>query len=125
MAVDEDASSTYSVFLENGFNVTYGDGDHVTGDYFTDTLTIAGATVHGFTMGLGKDADGLTFGLVGVGYPGLEAIAANDPSDAYPSLGETLVRQNLTNTNAYSLWLNDLGKCLCLPKLDVQYGTLC
>ncbi|ERT03329.1 uncharacterized protein SPSK_09029 [Sporothrix schenckii 1099-18] len=105
---DADASSTYSVYRENGFNITYGDGDHATGDYFTDTLAIAGATVKGFTMGLAKDAEGLTFGLVGVGYPGLEAIASKDPSDAYPSLGESLVRQNLTNTNAFSLWLNDL-----------------
>lgn len=112
LAVDADASSTYSVARENGFNITYGDGDHVTGDYFTDTLAIAGATVKSLTMGLGKDAEGLTFGLVGVGYAGLEAIAAKNPSDAYPSLGETLVRQNLTNTNAYSLWLNDLGMCL-------------
>ncbi|CAK7237456.1 hypothetical protein SBRCBS47491_009981 [Sporothrix bragantina] len=106
--INIDASSTYSVALENGFNITYGDGDHVTGDYFTDTLAIAGATVKSLTMGLGKDAEGLTFGLVGVGYAGLEAIAAKDPSDAYPSLGETLVRQNFTNTNAFSLWLNDL-----------------
>jgi len=46
LSVDPSKSSTFKDILPGNFTATYGDGSKVTGDYFTDTLTILGATVN-------------------------------------------------------------------------------
>jgi len=65
-------------------------------------------------MGLGKETD-IPYGLVGVGYTSNEAIVSTTRtlSSAYPNLPVSMVNQGLINTNAYSLWLNDLGRSEC------------
>lgn len=87
------------------------DGSHSTGDYITETFEIGGATVRNVTMGLGLDTD-IPYGLVGIGYAINEAIVAGTRSaaNAYPNLPVVMLNDGLINSNAYSLWLNDLGK---------------
>lgn len=56
---------------------------------------------------------------MGVGYPLLESIVTNAPAEGaslsqaqslqYSNLPKALAEQNITNTIAFSLWLNDLG----------------
>lgn len=60
-------------------------------------------------MGLGLKTD-IPYGLVGVGYALNEAIVANSgsASSAYNNLPVLMQKEGLINTNAYSLWLNDL-----------------
>lgn len=64
-------------------------------------------------MGLGESTD-INFGLVGIGYKTDEAIVSSedDLSYAYNNLPLMMVKEGVINTNAYSLWLNDLGGCL-------------
>lgn len=59
-----------------------------------------------FQMGIGLEATGiLGNGIMGVGYQ-----AGEETSTPYPSVMEEMVSQNLILTQAYSIWLNDLGK---------------
>lgn len=92
------------------FKIKYVDGSHSTGDYITETFEIGGATLTNVTMGLGLDTD-IPYGLVGVGYALNEAIVAGTrtSASAYPNLPVVMMTEGLINTNAYSLWLNDLG----------------
>ena len=62
-------------------------------------------------MGLGLQTD-ISYGLVGVGYAVNEAIVGQTLSfsSVYPNLPVQMVNENLINTVAFSLWLNDLGR---------------
>lgn len=106
---DPSKSDTFVDVGKNEFNISYVDGSHSQGDYFTDRFEIGGAVVN-VTMGLGIDTD-IAYGLVGVGYALNEAIVADTHSanSAYPNLPVTMEQEGLINTIAYSLWLNDLG----------------
>lgn len=106
--VDANASSTFDNVLPGEFTITYGDETSSKGDYMTDVFSIGDASLKSLVMGLGIDTD-IAFGLVGVGYPSNEAIEQVDPQNEYRNLPLELVRENITNTVAYSLWLNDLG----------------
>ncbi|KAK0624615.1 mitochondrial elongation factor g 1-like protein [Bombardia bombarda] len=108
-AFDPSDSSTFNVTLPNEFDISYVDGSSSKGDYFTDVFEIGGATLQNMTMGLGSTTD-IPYGLVGVGYAVNEAIVGNtgNISTAYANLPLHMMREGLINTNAYSLWLNDL-----------------
>jgi len=79
----------------------------VTGDYFTDVLTIGDTTVTQFTMAVANDVTGESEieSVFGVSFEGLEASASGSGYDNYPL---ALVKQGLTETVAYSLWLDSL-----------------
>ncbi|KAJ9151831.1 Acid protease [Pleurostoma richardsiae] len=104
-----DNSSTFDDVGEGQFDISYVDGSHSRGDYFTDAFEIGGANLSNLTMGLGIDTD-IPYGLVGVGYALNEAIVSDtqSASSAYPNLPLAMQEEGLINTNAYSLWLNDL-----------------
>ena len=59
-------------------------------------------------MGLGLNAT-LSHGVIGVGYAINEA-SMETAGIQYENLPIALVRNNITATSAYSLWLNDLSK---------------
>lgn len=107
--VNPNASSTFTDAGKGTFDISYVDGSFSNGDYFMDTFQIAGATVSNVTMGLGLNTT-IAYGLVGVGYTLNEAIVdtENSLSAAYPNLPVVMVNEGLIDTNAYSLWLNDL-----------------
>ncbi|KAK4231160.1 mitochondrial elongation factor g 1-like protein [Podospora fimiseda] len=106
---DPSRSSTFEVVGDNEFDINYVDGSSSKGDYFTDLFEIGGATIQNMTMGLGQQTD-IAYGLVGVGYAVNEAIVGTTQSlsSVYPNLPVNMVNENLINTVAYSLWLNDL-----------------
>lgn len=60
-------------------------------------------------MGLGKDTT-IPYGLLGVGYSSNEAIISTEASLSaqYQNLPALMMSEGMINTNAYSLWLNDL-----------------
>ncbi len=95
---------------QDTFSIAYVDGSKSQGDYFTDVFEIGGTSLQNITMGLGKQTD-IPFGLVGVGYASNEAIVSDtrSPSSQYPNLPVSMMTEGLIPTNAYSLWLNDLG----------------
>ncbi|KAK3987776.1 mitochondrial elongation factor g 1-like protein [Cladorrhinum sp. PSN332] len=106
---DPSQSSTFNVVGDDEFDINYVDGSSSKGDYFTDVFEMGGATLQNMTMGLGQQTD-ITYGLVGVGYAVNEAIVGTTQSlsSVYPNLPVNMVNEDLINTVAYSLWLNDL-----------------
>lgn len=101
-------SSSYQPLSQIGpFDITYGDGTEVEGNYFSDVLTVGGVKVSNATMAVATD---LLFwelsgpGIMGIGYDQNEA--AERP---YPGLLNDMVNQGLINTRAFSLWLDDRG----------------
>ncbi|KAI0451946.1 aspartic peptidase domain-containing protein [Xylaria acuta] len=58
-------------------------------------------------MGLGLDTD-IAYGLVGVGYA-LNEASVSQSAHIYDNLPLVMRNEGLIKTNAYSLWLNDLG----------------
>ncbi|KAL6888091.1 aspartic peptidase domain-containing protein [Trichoderma evansii] len=103
---DSGKSSTFVDVGEGAFDITYVDNTFSKGDYFQDDFQIGGVTVSNLTMGLGLDSS-IANGLIGVGYINDEASLGTTRS-TYPNLPVVLQQEKLTNTVAYSLWLNDL-----------------
>ncbi|KAA8572440.1 hypothetical protein EYC84_003060 [Monilinia fructicola] len=85
------SSSTYA-FVSSDFNISYVDGSGASGDYVTDTFTIGGTTLDKLQFGIGYTSSSAE-GILGIGYKINE---------------RKMVTDGLINSNAYSLWLNDL-----------------
>lgn len=107
--VDSSKSSTFKVVEQNGFNISYVDGTGSTGDYFEDTFSISGSTLHSFEMGLATDSS-ISVGIMGIGYNSSEANVDSGNGTVYANLPQALQNGGLIKANAYSLWLNDLRK---------------
>ncbi|KAK7745521.1 hypothetical protein SLS53_003021 [Cytospora paraplurivora] len=87
---DEDYSYSYD------FYASYDDGSYAYGDYFNDVITLGGATVSNFTMGLVNETN-IYIGVLGIGY--------NDST--HDTLPDRLLEQGLINSTAYSIWVDD------------------
>jgi hypothetical protein len=98
------SSSTYK-YISSDFNITYADGSGAAGDYVSDTLTIGSTNLASQQFGVGYSSSS-THGVVGVGYESDEAGVGRAP--AYNNLPAQMVADGLIQSNAYSLWLNDL-----------------
>lgn len=61
-----------------------------------------------FQMGLASDSS-IGVGIMGIGYNDSEANVATGNGTVYANLPFALVDQGLIPSEAYSLWLNDLG----------------
>ncbi|KAK3935724.1 aspartic peptidase domain-containing protein [Diplogelasinospora grovesii] len=100
---DPSKSSTYKLLAQDGFTITYADSSGVSGDYFSDNLSIDGAdTIKALQMGLGKNST-INTGLMGIGFDTDEA-----STTVYPSIIDQMQSQGLIGIKAYSLYLNDL-----------------
>lgn len=99
-------SSTTYEYVNSAFNISYVDGSGSAGDYATDTVRIGGASLTGQQFGIGYTSSSEE-GILGIGYAANEAIIEyNLPT--YVNLPQNMVQSGLINSNAYSLWLNDL-----------------
>ncbi|KAJ2988205.1 hypothetical protein NUW58_g4102 [Xylaria curta] len=92
--------------VSDDFQIAYVDGSYSRGEYIAETFGIGDVELANVTMGLGLDTD-IAYGLVGVGYELNEASVRN--SELYPNLPVVMRNEGRIKTNAYSLWLNDLG----------------
>ncbi|TAQ90393.1 hypothetical protein B7494_g1229 [Chlorociboria aeruginascens] len=100
------SSSTYA-YLASNFNITYVDGSGASGDYVTDTFTINGITLTKLQFGIGYTSSSYE-GILGIGYEINEVQAARAGLSTYENLPAQMVSDGLINSNAYSIWLNDL-----------------
>lgn len=100
-------SSTYKLVSANGFNVTYADGSAATGDYVSDTLAISGTTLQNFEFGVATVSNSPE-GILGVGYTSNEGASQPGGATIYPNLPQALADAGAINSNAYSLYLDDL-----------------
>ena len=103
---DGSSSSTYKL-VNNNFNISYVDGTGASGDYVTDTLSIGGQTLSDFQFGIGLESTS-SEGVLGIGYTSNEIQVNRNQQQAYPNLPAAMVDAGLIQSNAYSLWLNDL-----------------
>lgn len=101
------SSTTFVDVEKGGFNISYVDGTGSAGDYFQDTFRLGGATITNFQMGLALTTT-IGTGIMGIGYNSSEANVATGNGTVYANLPYAMVDQGIINTEAYSLWLNDL-----------------
>ncbi|EEP78278.1 hypothetical protein UREG_03123 [Uncinocarpus reesii 1704] len=103
---DPQRSSTYKR-INDDFNITYADGSGAVGDYVTDTLKFGGVTLDDFQFAVGYQSTSRE-GVLGIGFTSNEVQAVRNDQPPYPNLPQALVDAKLINSNAYSIWLNDL-----------------
>ncbi|KAL4928933.1 pepsin-like aspartic protease [Aspergillus undulatus] len=89
--------------LSHRFSIVYGDISWAEGYYAIDTLTIEDAELPEVQFGVAMSSS-IDKGILGIGYT--TNVASGYP---YPNLPALLVANNITSSNAYSLWLNRLG----------------
>ncbi|KAH9867466.1 hypothetical protein IAQ61_008060 [Plenodomus lingam] len=99
-------SSTYE-YVNSVFNISYMDGSGAAGDYAKDAFRFGGITIEDLQFGIGYTSSS-TEGVLGIGYTANEVAVGRAGLDPYPNLPQKLVDDNTINSNAYSLWLNDL-----------------
>ncbi|KAI0410038.1 aspartic peptidase domain-containing protein [Xylaria palmicola] len=99
-------SSSSGVTVNDDFQIAYVDGSYSRGAYIAETFGIGNVELENVTMGLGLDTD-IAYGLVGVGYA-LNEASASQTDEVYNNLPLVMLSEGRINTNAYSLWLNDL-----------------
>ncbi|KAH8673662.1 aspartic peptidase domain-containing protein [Xylariales sp. PMI_506] len=103
---DANASSTYE-YIGSYFDISYVDGSGASGDYVTDNITFAGITVDSLQFGIGYTSSS-SEGILGIGYPASEVQVGRAKLASYDNLPAKLVTDGTIQSNAYSLWLNDL-----------------
>ncbi|KAF4630208.1 hypothetical protein G7Y89_g7941 [Cudoniella acicularis] len=103
----ESSSSTFKDLLPSGFKIQ-SQNSQVEGDYFIDDLTFGRAKVQNLQMGLASGQTNVNLGVMGIGYDTNEAILKDQGKSKYPNIIDELVSQGLINTEAYSLYLDDL-----------------
>jgi hypothetical protein len=104
---DSSSSSSYA-FVNSEFNITYADGSGAAGDYVTDTLHLGSSTLDAFEFGVAATSSSAV-GVMGVGYTLNEAILEFQGTTTYNNFPLALTKAGLINSNAYSLWLDDLA----------------
>jgi hypothetical protein len=103
---DLDASSSFE-FVSEDFNISYVDGSGAAGIYGRDTFHFGGKSIDGLQFGIGFVSTSPE-GILGIGYTINEVQVNRFHDEPYPNLPQLLVDNGDINTNAYSLWLNDL-----------------
>lgn len=104
---DANSSSTYR-YINSDFYILYADTTGAAGDYVSDNLNMGGVTIENLQMGIGYDSNS-TEGVMGIGYPNLEVQVQYNGERPYANIPQAMVDQQLINSPAYSLWLDDLA----------------
>ncbi|KAI1818552.1 aspartic peptidase domain-containing protein [Poronia punctata] len=97
-----DDSSTYSLVERDAFMIQYLDSSGAEGDYIKDTLHVANTKIKALQVGLAQSSS-INSGLLGIGFSA--NVAAYKP---YRNIIDLFVDQDLIDTQAYSLYLDDL-----------------
>ncbi|KAK9447829.1 aspartic peptidase domain-containing protein, partial [Limtongia smithiae] len=94
------ASSTLAD-LAIDFSISYTDGKGASGYYIADTFSVADENFTTFQFGYATTASA-SYGVLGLGYIGNEVASAE-----YANIPLQFKQDNITNLNAYSIWLNE------------------
>ncbi|QRD85386.1 putative yapsin [Aspergillus flavus] len=107
MTYNPTLSSTSKILDKGGFTIQYvTPGSGVKGDYVGDNSGFGSVTVQGLTMGVARQAQNVITGIMGIGFAAGESIVSQGQKP-YKNIIDMLVEQELIDTWAYSLWLND------------------
>ncbi|EKG19258.1 Peptidase A1 [Macrophomina phaseolina MS6] len=99
-------SSTYE-YVNSLFNISYVDGSGASGDYAKDIFNFGGQNLTDMQFGIGYTSTS-TEGVLGIGYTSNEVAVNRAGLEAYSNLPQLMVDKGIIQSNAYSLWLNDL-----------------
>jgi hypothetical protein len=117
--VDPSRSSSLTVIAQGKFDISYvTPNSRVTGDYIADNFALGGTTIQNLTMAVATNAAYVPRGIMGIGFDADESIASSG-GKPYHNIIDIMVQQNIINTRAYSLWLDDLRMFIrtCLGNL--------
>ncbi|KAF3935767.1 Candidapepsin-8 [Dactylella cylindrospora] len=103
----DNTTSTSYEYIPGDFAITYVDGQFANGDYARDILQIGGVAVKDVQFGIGFEGTSEE-GILGIGFEGRQSGVQRGESQ-YPGLVTQMVAQDLINSRAYSVWLNDLN----------------
>lgn len=103
---DANSSSSYQ-YINGDFNISYVDGSGASGDYVSDRVQFGDVTLEDQQFGVGYVSTSQQ-GILGIGYPINEVAVAYNGGNPYLNIPANLEENGFINTNAYSLWLNDL-----------------
>lgn len=101
------ASSTYQ-YIGSYFNISYVDGSGASGDYVSDTVRLGSTELDRLQFGVGYSSSNAQ-GILGIGYEINEVQVGRAGLQTYKNLPAQMVADGLIQSNAYSLWLNDLN----------------
>ncbi|KAK3380018.1 aspartic peptidase domain-containing protein [Lasiosphaeria ovina] len=101
------SSSTYE-YVGSYFNISYVDGSGAVGDYVSDTVSFGGQKLDRLQFGIGYSSTNAQ-GILGIGYALNEVQVGRAGKPAYNNLPAAMAADGLIQSNAYSLWLNDLS----------------
>ena len=105
------SSSSYQ-YVNSNFSLTYSDGTGESGDYVTDVISIGGNSVQGLQFAIAYNSTAVStspYGVLGLGYPVQEVQVTQNHAQPYPNLPQAMANKGMINSNAFSLWLNDLS----------------
>lgn len=105
-AYTANSSSTYE-YIGSYFNISYVDGSGASGDYVSDTITVDGQKLDRLQFGIGYSSSS-SQGILGIGYEINEVQVGRAQKSPYKNLPSQMVADGMIQSNAYSLWLNDL-----------------
>jgi len=100
------ASSTYE-YIGSYFNISYVDGSGASGDYVSDMVKFGSTELDRLQFGIGYNSTNAQ-GILGIGYEINEVQVGRAGLPKYKNLPAQMVADGLIQSNAYSLWLNDL-----------------
>lgn len=109
------ASSTYE-HVNDHFDISYVDGSGAKGEYASDAFTIGNTKLARLQFGIGHSSTNAQ-GLVGIGYA-MSEVQTRAGLPPYNNLPAQMVADGLINSNAYSIWLNDLDS----PRGTILFG---
>ncbi|KAK6362014.1 hypothetical protein TWF730_005718 [Orbilia blumenaviensis] len=100
-------TSSTAQYVEGDFSIMYVDGQYASGVYAKDTLGIGGVGVKDVQFGIGLQGTSEE-GVLGIGFERRQSRVSSG-LEPYPGLITQMVNQELINSRAYSVWLNDLN----------------
>ncbi|KAF7977109.1 hypothetical protein HWV62_4709 [Athelia sp. TMB] len=112
------SSKTYTLDPNKNFNISYGDGEFLTGTVALETVTVGGLTVTKQEMGVVNSAawegDTVNSGLMGLAYPGLTSVynGTNPDKDgpkniaSYNPVFHTALAEGVVKNPYFSVALN-------------------
>jgi hypothetical protein len=103
---DPKSSSSYT-FVKNGFSLRYADGGGAQGYYIKETFALGGHNVTDVQLGMAQ-VTYQNYGILGLGFAAQEVDVIQNHAAPYANFPQTLANSGVINSNAYSLWLNDL-----------------
>ncbi|KAK6506975.1 hypothetical protein TWF481_005432 [Arthrobotrys musiformis] len=103
----DNGTSSTAEYVEGEFSIMYVDGQYASGVYAKDTLGIGGVGVKDVQFGIGLKGTSEE-GVLGIGFESRQS-RVSAGLDPYPGLVTQMVNQELINSRAYSVWLNDLN----------------